>query len=48
MFYLDGVSLSKIKLELKENLLNKKVGKIFQNSSLSLTLHFGKKALFFT
>ena len=48
MFYLDGISLSKIKLELYENLLNKKVGKIFQNSSLSLTLHFGKKALFFT
>lgn len=48
MFYLDGVSLSKIKIELEENLLNKKVGKIFQNSSLSLTLHFGKKPLFFS
>lgn len=48
MFYLDGVSLSKIKIEIEENLLNKKVGKIFQNSSLSLTLHFGKKPLFFS
>lgn len=48
MFYLDGVSLSKIKIEIEENLLNKKVGKIFQNSSLSLTFHFGKKPLFFS
>lgn len=48
MFYLDGISLSKIKIELEENLTSKKVGKIFQNSSLSLTLHFGKKALFFS
>ncbi|NME36601.1 MULTISPECIES: NFACT family protein [Fusobacterium] len=48
MFYLDGISLSKIKIELEENLTSKKIGKIFQNSSLSLTLHFGKKALFFS
>ncbi len=48
MFYLDGISLSKIKKELKEEILNKKIGKIFQNSSLSLTLHFGKLQLFFS
>lgn len=48
MLYLDGISLSKIKDELKKNLEGKKIGKIFQNSSLSLSLHFGKTSLFFS
>jgi len=48
MLYLDGISLSKIVPELEEEILNKKVGKIFQNSALSLSLHFGKKKLNFS
>lgn len=48
MLYIDGLSLSKIKDELKNSLENKKIGKIFQNSSLSLSFHFGKTALFFS
>lgn len=48
MLYLDGISLSKIKDELKACLQNKRVGKIFQNSTLSLSLHFGKIPLFFS
>ena len=48
MLYLDGISLSKIKDELKACLQNKRVGKIFQNSTLSLSLHFGKTPLFFS
>lgn len=48
MLYLDGLSLSKIKNELKSCLEKKRVGKIFQNSTLSLSLHFGKISLFFS
>ena len=48
MLYLDGLSLSKIKNELKKSLEGKKIGKIFQNSALSLSLHFGKISLFFS
>lgn len=48
MLYLDGISLSKIKDELKISLQDKRVGKIFQNSTLSLSVHFGKTALFFS
>ncbi|MGB0404979.1 MAG: NFACT family protein [Fusobacterium sp.] len=48
MLYLDGISLSKIIPELENNILNKKIGKIFQNSSLSLSLNFGKKKLIFS
>ena len=48
MLYIDGLSLSKIKDELKKCLENKKIGKIFQNSPLSLSLHFGKTSLFFS
>ena len=48
MLYLDGISLSKIKEELKENLQGKRVGKIFQNSTLSLSIYFGKTSLFFS
>lgn len=48
MLYIDGLSLSKIKDELKKCLEKKRVGKIFQNSTLSLSLHFGKTSLFFS
>ena len=48
MLYLDGVSISKVKDELKSCLQSKRVGKIFQNSTLSLSLHFGKTSLFFS
>ena len=48
MLYIDGISISKIKEELKEYLKEKRVGKIFQNSTLSLSLHFGKTSLFFS
>ena len=48
MLYLDGISISKIKEELKSCLQGKRVGKIFQNSTLSLSIHFGKTSLFFS
>lgn len=48
MLYLDGISISKIKDELKNCLQNKRVGKIFQNSTLSLSIYFGKTSLFFS
>ena len=48
MLYLDGISISKIKDELINCLQNKRVGKIFQNSTLSLSIHFGRTSLFFS
>ncbi|MGX6591579.1 Rqc2 family fibronectin-binding protein [Cetobacterium ceti] len=42
MLYIDGISLNKIAKELREELLNKKIGKIVQTSSLAITLSFGK------
>lgn len=45
MLYLDGISIFKILPELKVDILNKKVGKIFQSSPLSLNFNFGKKQL---
>ena len=36
MFYIDGISLNKIKDELKENLLGKKINKITKNTEVSL------------
>lgn len=48
MLYLDGISISKIICEIKDSIEGKKVGKVFQNSSLSLSLHFGKQSLFFS
>lgn len=48
MLYLDGISISKVKNELKNTLQRKRVGKIFQNSALSLSLYFGKTSLFFS
>ena len=48
MLYLDGISISKIKDELINCLQSKRVGKIFQNSTLSLSIHFGRTSLFFS
>lgn len=48
MLYLDGISISKIKDELINCLQSKRVGKIFQNSTLSLSIHFGRISLFFS
>ncbi|MGL5000687.1 MAG: Rqc2 family fibronectin-binding protein [Cetobacterium sp.] len=43
MLYLDGISLNKIKDELEHSLKGKSVNKIVQNSSLAITLNFGKQ-----
>lgn len=48
MLYIDGLSLNIIKEELKENLLNKKINRVFKNNDYSLSLHFGKKELLFS
>lgn len=48
MFYIDGVSLSKIKDELKENLSGKKINKITKNTEVSLSVYFGKTELVFS
>jgi len=48
MFYIDGVSLSKIKDELKSDLLEKRINKITKNTDLSLSLHFGRRELIFS
>lgn len=48
MFYLDGVSLNKVKKEMEEELLGKKVGKISQETEYSVTLGFGKTVLVFS
>lgn len=48
MFYLDGVSLSKVKKEMESELLGKKVGKISQETEYSVTLGFGKTVLVFS
>lgn len=45
MLYLDGISLNKIKKEFETELLGKKVGKISQDSELSISLMFGKLSL---
>ena len=45
MLYLDGISLNKIKKEFETELLGKKVGKISQDSELSISLIFGKISL---
>ncbi|MBP6062671.1 MAG: NFACT family protein [Fusobacteriaceae bacterium] len=45
MLYLDGISLNKIKKEFENELLGKKVGKISQDSELSISLIFGKLSL---
>ncbi|MGL4670696.1 NFACT family protein, partial [Cetobacterium sp.] len=43
MLYLDGISLKKIKDELEKSLKGKSINKVVQNSSLAITLHFGKQ-----
>lgn len=48
MLYVDGVSLFKIKEEIKENLLGKKINRVFKNNEYSLSLHFGKQELLFS
>ncbi|MDR3258423.1 MAG: NFACT family protein [Fusobacteriaceae bacterium] len=48
MFYIDGVSLFKIKEELKDELIGKKINKITKNTELSLSLHFGRRELVFS
>lgn len=48
MFYIDGVSLNKIKEELKTNLYGKKINKITKNTETSLSIYFGKIELVFS
>ncbi len=42
MLYLDGISLSKLKDELKETLVGKRITKVFQYNPLTLSLFLGK------
>ena len=48
MLYMDGISLSKIKEELKETLEGKRVNRIFKNNEYTISLHFGKIELLFS
>lgn len=48
MLYIDGISISKIKEELKKDLLSKRVNRIFKNNEYSVSLHFGKIELLFS
>ena len=48
MLYIDGISLKKLKDELEETLVGKRVGKLYQYSKFSLSLFFGKNNLFFS
>lgn len=48
MFYIDGISLNKIKEELKSNLYEKKINKITKNTETSLSIYFGKIELVFS
>ncbi|WP_294667108.1 NFACT family protein, partial [uncultured Fusobacterium sp.] len=48
MFYIDGISLNKIKDELRENLSGKKINKITKNTEVSLSIYFGKTELVFS
>ncbi len=48
MLYIDGISLKKLKNELEETLVGKRLGKLYQYSKFSLSLFFGKNNLFFT
>lgn len=43
MLYLDGISLSKIKIELENSLKGKGVNKVVQTSSLAVSINFGKQ-----
>lgn len=48
MFYIDGISVNKIKDELKRDLLGKKINKITKNTETSLSIFFGKLELVFS
>lgn len=48
MFYIDGVSLNKIKDELNSELIGRKITKFNQNTELSLSIFFGKIELLFS
>lgn len=48
MFYIDGISLNKIKDELKRELTGKKINKITKNTETSLSVFFGKTELVFS
>lgn len=48
MFYIDGISLNKIKSELKKELYGKKINKITKNTETSLSIFFGKTELVFS
>lgn len=48
MFYIDGISLNKIKDELNSHLVGRKVTKFNQNTELSLSIFFGKVELLFS
>lgn len=47
MFYIDGISLNKIKEELKSNLYGKKINKITKNTETSLSIYFWKNRVSF-
>lgn len=48
MFYIDGISLNVVREELKKDLINKKINRIFKNNDYSISLHFGKIELLFS
>ena len=48
MLYMDGISLSKIKEELKKTLEGKRINRIFKNNEYTISLHFGKIELLFS
>lgn len=48
MLYMDGISLHIVKEELKKELINKKINRIFKNNEYSISLHFGKIDLLFS
>lgn len=48
MLYLDGISINKLKDELKEAVEGKRVSRIYQYSKLSLSIFFGKMNLYFS
>lgn len=45
MLYIDGFSLERLKNELRDNLKNKKISKLYQTDKFSLSLYFGKQKL---
>ena len=42
MLYIDGISLSKIREELKKSLEGKRINRIFKNNEYTISIHFGK------